>query len=202
MRPVDSDLVARFVLREVTEAEAAEVKRLVAEDPAWARELREQALLDVHLHEAFEQRKEARPVASPTPWWARLRRWWPVVVPTLALAAALLWVGEPAPTYELEVHGGESTLRATSAPTLRYTRGSSLDLVLRAAAPTTVLPEVVVLLDGAPLEGLEVRQVEGGSVELQGVFGEEIAEPSPGPHLLVVRVAGVEHTRDLVWEPQ
>jgi len=63
-RPVDADLVARFVLRETTDAEAAEVTRLVAEDPLWKAELQAQALLDVHMHEAFDALR-ARGVEDP-----------------------------------------------------------------------------------------------------------------------------------------
>jgi anti-sigma factor RsiW len=201
-RPVDPDLVARFVLRETTDAEHAEVKRLVAEDPAWADELRQQALLDVQLHEAFDALRAA-PVALPGPsLLQRLRALLLPVVPVLAMAGAALWLlsTDPQGTYSLEVHGGESSLRSAPSAGHRYTRGSALDLVLRAEVPTATEPAVTLLLDGAPLPGAEVRYAKGGSILIRGVFGDTLPELEPGPHRLVVEVAGATHTLDLQWE--
>ena len=205
-RPVDADLVARFVLRETTDAEAAEVTRLVAEDPAWKAELQAQALLDVHMHEAFDALRAEKPATAPARP-SRVASWfsgWRLALPTLALAmAAVLWL-RPGPTvgYEVELHGGESVVRAAGRPAdgpHRFTRGSSLDLVLRAQATTDAFPEVTVTLDGAPLAGVQVEHVPGGSIHLTGVFGEGLAEPAPGAHTLNVRVGDQTPDLDITW---
>lgn len=209
-RPVDADLVARFVLRETTDAEAAEVTRLVAEDPAWKAELQAQALLDVHMHEAFDalraDSRAERPAAAPARQ-SSLASWfsgWRLALPTLALAmAAVLWL-RPGPTvgYEVELHGGESVVRAAGRPEdgpRRFTHGSSLDLVLRAQATTDAFPDVTVSLDGAPLAGVQIERVPGGSIHLTGVFGEGLAEPSRGAHKLTVRVGDQTHDLDITW---
>lgn len=207
-RPVDADLVARFVLRETTDAEAAEVTRLVAEDPAWKAELQAQALLDLHMHEAFDALRAERPATAPARQ-SSLASWfsgWRLALPTLALAmAAVLWL-RPGPTvgYEVELHGGESVVRAAGRPAegpRRFTHGSSLDLVLRAQATTDTFPEVAVTLDGAPLAGVQIEHVPGGSIRLTGVFGEGLAEPSPGAHTLAVRVGDQAHDLDITWAP-
>lgn len=205
-RPVDADLVARFVLRETTDAEAAEVTRLVAEDPAWKAELQAQALLDVHMHEAFDALRAEVPGAAPARQ-SSLASWfssWRLALPTLALAmAAVLWL-RPGPSvgYEVELHGGESVVRAAGRPAdgpRRFTHGSSLDLVLRAQATTDAFPEVTVTLDGAPLAGVQIEHVPGGSIHLTGVFGEGLAEPRPGAHKLTVRVGEQAHDLDITW---
>lgn len=200
-RPVDVDLLARFVLREVTDAEHARVTRLVKEDPAWAAELRRQALLDVQLHEAFDSLRDAAP-APVVDRWAWLRGLLLPTIPVLALGAALLVLlpRGPSTTWTLEVHAGEASVRGAVDAPLVLRPGSALDLVLRASAPTSAHPEVEVRLDGAPVAGLEVRPLPGGSVRVLGRIGEAGPPPSPGRHTLTVRVDGVEHALDLTWE--
>lgn len=204
-RPVDPDLVARFVLRETTDAEAAEVSRLVKEDPAWAAELKLQAQLDLHVFAGFDALRGQAPTPAPRGWLA----WLPalltkgrVVVPALTFAAgALLWLQvQPTVDYALELHGGESAIRADAAPTGRYTQGSSLDLVLRASEPTQARPEVTVAIDGALVPGARVERVDGGTIRVSGTFGAELPALQPGPHTLTVTVDGAEHHAQIVWD--
>lgn len=195
-RPVDEELVARFVLRETDDRETAEVKRLVREDPAWAAALQREAALDVAIFEALDL--AAKPAVAAAP--ARRRAWWPALLPVLAFAAAaLLWVGSPEPRYTLEVHGGEAAVRGSAEETLRWTEASVVDLVLRVDAPTDAAPAVAVLLDGQPVEGVRVERLPGGSIRVVGRFGAELPTPSPGPHLLIVDVGGASHALPFTW---
>ena len=200
-RPVDPDLVARFVLRETTDAEAAEVSRLVKEDPAWAAELKLQAQLDLHVFAGFDALRDRTPAPAPRGWFAWLPDW-RIVVPALTFAAgALLWLQvQPTVDYALELHGGESAIRADAAPTGMYTHGSSLDLVLRASEPTQARPEVTVAIDGAPVSGARVERIDGGTIRVSGTFGAELPALQPGPHTLTVTVDGAEHHAQIVWD--
>lgn len=204
-REVDDELLARFVLRETTSAEDAFVHARVAEDPAWAEALRVQAQLDLVIHEALDELASRAPEVAPVtaPWWKRWRAWLVPAVPALALATALLVLRTPPPstvTYELDVVGGESIERGDADEALRFTEGSTMSLVLRAASPTDARPDISVTLDGAPLEGVDVRLAPGGSVQISGRFGDTLALPAPGAHVLTVHAAGEDHDVPFLFE--
>jgi anti-sigma factor RsiW len=205
---VDRELLQLYVLGELDDARSAEVERLVAADPAWAEALQAEATLEVALFDVVDAAPEAAPaVEAGAPWWLsmwrRLRA--PAVGLTLALGAALVVVqvsGEPElPAYSMEVQSGEAQLRSAAptadAPT--YTRGSSLSLVLRPATRVLGAPQVRVELDGAPLRGVRVEHLEGGAVEIRGVFGEDLQEPAVGAHRVKVLIGTQDFEHAFTW---
>lgn len=206
---VDRELLQLYVLGELDDARSAEVERLVEAEPAWAEALQAEATLEVSLFDVVDAApaEVAPAVEAGVPWWLsmwrRLRA--PVVGLTLALGAALVVVqvsGDPElPAYSMEVQSGEAQLRSAApvaeAPT--YTRGSSLSLVLRPATRVIGSPQVRVELDGAPLQGVRVEHLEGGAVEIRGVFGEDLQEPAVGAHRVKVLIGAQDFEHAFTW---
>lgn len=204
--PVDRDLLQLYVLGELDDARSAEVEQKVAEDPAWAEALQAEATLEVGLFEVMDEVPAAVVApAAPTPWWLKL--WRQLRAPALGLtlaagAALLMFRGEdPLPAYQLEVRSGEAVVRSAAATptTATYTRGSSLALVLRPETRVIGAPQVQVLIDGAPLRGVRLEHLDGGAVEIGGVFGEDLQEPAVGEHTLTVRIGEQVFEHSFAW---
>ena len=208
---VDHELLQLYVLGQLDDARSAEVERRVAEDPAWAEALQAEATLEVAMFEVVDAAPAVAveaPAVAPTPWWVdlwrRLRA--PVVGLAMVAGAALLVVrlgpDAAAPSYQLEVHSGEAKVRSSApAGTPTYTRGSSLSLVLRPATRVVGAPQVQVRLDGAPLDGVHIEALDGGTVEIGGVFGEDLREPGAGEHHVEISVGGQAFDHAFVWRP-
>jgi hypothetical protein len=194
---VDRDKLALYVMGELDDAGVAEVERRVAEDPAWAAALAEEAKLELAMFEVAQAAPRTAPakqaVAAPQPaWW---RAWVMPMVGAMALAAAAMVMVQPPPagpvSYSMEVRGGEAATRSgdANAAVPTYTKGSRLSLLLRPSSRTEAPQGVMVTIDGFPVEVLLSFQ-DGGGIELIGVFGENLPELSAGRHELQLVVPG------------
>ena len=218
--PVNRSQLELYILGELDDAAAGEVERLVAEDPAWAAALQAEAQLEMAVFQVADAAPLAAeaPVAAvakaPTPTLGE-RLWRTLVGPAglglavAAMAAMFVLLHGPAPQvdlppYQLEMNAGEAAVRSAPKPGQQgvptYTRGSTLSMVVRPQTRVIASPQVDVLLDGAPLTGVKLDHLDGGTVEISGVFSEDLAEPTPGEHRLVVRVGGQELAQTIVWK--
>lgn len=203
--PVDREMIALYLLQELDDRRTAELVKYVAEDPAWAAALREEAEFDVLVGEALDALPPVSVGASEPAgaevasgwagWWRTLRV--PVFVAASAFAvlvAVRVPVGEPGPLpdYSMVARvGGEALVRG-SEPAAEglpvFTVGSALELQLVPATAYTEAIEVEVRVDGAPV-ALAPKVSEKGVVDLYAVFGEELPVLAPGQHRIEVRLA-------------
>ncbi len=126
MKPVDRELLSRYLAGELDDARGAEVEANVAADPAWAAALQREAQVEMMLFEVADAAPvaEAAPVAVAEPWYASILNWLkrPQGVGVLALAAAALFVMlSPTevvvvPAYGLQVHSGDRVQRSGEHP--------------------------------------------------------------------------------------
>lgn len=153
------------------------------------------------------------PIVSPRPaepWWAGLVRWlrsgW-VMTPVLVMALALLFLrstgGEPLPSYEIEVRGGDVQTRGVEqAPAaLRLSPGSRVDLLLRPDRDVRgTVRAAVWRRDGASWveAGLAVEVSPAGAVRATGTVGEQIPA-TPGRVELAVVIAGGGEAPTAEW---
>jgi hypothetical protein len=209
---VDPALLQRYLLRELTDAESADVESRVAEDPGWAAALASEAQLelmildaaaDVAARERASRPVEAEPAAAP--WWERLLAALrgPGGFALVAVAAALLIVVAPergaspsAVTWTVDPVLGEVAQRS-SAPTEAsiptFSPGSQISVTLRPSTRWTpgATPRVELAVDGAALatEG-RVDVAREGAVSVRLVVGEDLPPLAPGEHHLSIRVDG------------
>lgn len=218
--PVNPSQLELYILGELDDAASAEVERLVAEDPAWAAALQAEAQLEMAVFEVADAAPSpvaesvAAAVKAPSPSFGE-RLWRTLFGPAglglavAAMAAALVVFSGPTstvdlPPYQLEINAGEAVVRSAPKPGPQgvptYTRGSTLSMVVRPQTRVIASPQVDVLLDGAPLVGVKLDHLDGGTVEISGVFSEDLVEPTPGEHRLLVRVGGQELAQTFVWK--
>jgi anti-sigma factor RsiW len=219
--PVDLDLIGLYVMGQLDDHESARVEALAEAHPAWAAALAREAAVEMAMFEVVDHARvpelvtrlaedRAEQVGALAAAGAWVRRWFAlggVALAGAAVVAVLVLARGPAvpdgsATYGLEVLTGESTLRS-SAPAAQvpvYTRGSTLSLVLRPSTRVISAPQVAVTLDGQPLSGLSVERLDGGAIEISGVFSEQLREPTPGEHRLRVKVGEQELEQAFIWK--
>lgn len=216
--PVNRSQLELYILGELDDAASAEVERLVAVDPAWAAALQAEAQLEMAVFEVADAAPSpvAESVAAKAPSPTLGERLWRTLfgpaglgLAVAAMAAMFVVFSGPAsqvdlPPYQLEMNGGEAAVRSAPKPGPQgvptYTRGSTLSMVVRPQTRVIASPQVDVLLDGAPLTGVKLDHLDGGTVEISGVFSEDLVEPTPGEHRLLVRVGGQELAQTFVWK--
>lgn len=191
---VDRTLISKYLTGELDDAASATVEEHVATSEAWATALREEAQMEMAMFEVVDAIPEIP--AKQTGWLERVMQWFrqPAGLTTLmAVAAALLLVvrmgPSDAPAYQMEVNSGEVEVRSADrhreGPAV-YSNGSALDLSLVPEQEWTGTPDVTVLLDGEPLDGVEISSSAGGVVRVYGVWGEGLPTPTPGAHSVAV----------------
>lgn len=216
-RPVDLELIDRYLLREASPAEVAEVEGLVATDPSWAAAVRRQAEVELALMGAVDE-LVARAVpaeAAPRGWWARLLH--AIAGPggvalVVVTAAALLFA-----PIRVAPDGAPGDVRWTVDPVLGevadrsegaaaglppvFGAGSLMSVTLRPASrlPRGAAPAVEVLLDDAPLGGAKIEVAPEGAVSVKLTFGDGVPAPAPGPHTLTIWIGGAPHAVPFVF---
>jgi hypothetical protein len=143
--------------------------------------------------EPATEASRAQPSSSQrAPHRLRSRRWLLAVVPTLAAAAALLWLvrprsDAPLPIYALELRGGTSAERGTPATApIRVGPGDSVTAVLRPATTVSGPVAAWIFIDGRAVPDAPTRVVEqsaAGALRISGL-GPVLAELAPGRHWL------------------
>jgi hypothetical protein len=212
---VDPALLQRYLLRELTDAESAEVESRVAEDPGWAAALASEAQLELLILDAAAdvaaRERAARPadVAPPeSPWWERalaaLRG--PAGFALAAVAAAWLVVVLPdrgaspaAVTWTVDPVLGEVAQRSSTpdaAPVPTFSEGSQIAVTLR---PSTrpkagVAPRIDLAVDGVAVASAgRVEVAPEGAVSVRLVVGRDLPPLAPGEHRLSIQIQGEPH---------